>query len=210
MVQAAFCSICRDEPALPIGMRRGFIRNLAHQIDNQQTVLERRPPDFWRPAPLSAAEVELEKRQKVSRDNENFPRVPAPIAVSLIWRKPVRHRSSLRRWRSPGIRARARFAAGSSICRWFATLAGTNGLQIGRPPADRQQHEQSPITLVPGGRTATFSPAHNQAAVMVVHPPFPTPAALDHDYILHGRPNIGGCRSFQGKSVDRHAMRAVG
>jgi hypothetical protein len=61
------------------------------------------------------------------------------------------------------------------------------GPRLYRPATDRQQHEQAPITLVAGSRTATFAPVHDQLAIIVMHPPLPTPAALGYSHFHHAR-----------------------
>ena len=55
------------------------------------------------------------------------------------------------------------------------------------PATDRQHHEEGPVTLVAGSRTATFTPVHDQRAIVVVHPPLPTPAALGYSHFHHAR-----------------------
>lgn len=68
------------------------------------------------------------------------------------------------------------------------TLADlSRGLRVGRKSADGQQHEQIPVALVPGSRTAAFPSTHHKPAGLVVEPPFPVPAALDHHNMHHVR-----------------------
>ena len=62
------------------------------------------------------------------------------------------------------------------------------GVPEGRgPPAHGQQHEQVPVALIAGSRTGAFAPAHDRRAIVVVHPPLPTPAAPGYNHFHHVR-----------------------
>jgi hypothetical protein len=83
------------------------------------------------------------------------------------------------------------------ICCW-ESLGSPEGRA---PPADGQQHEQAAVTLVAGSRTGAFAPVHQQRAVLVVHPPLPTTAALGYSHFHHGGKTPNGLGYFEAEFV---------
>jgi hypothetical protein len=68
-------------------------------------------------------------------------------------------------------------------------------------PADGQQQEQAPVTLVAGSRTGTFAPVHDQRPILIAHPPLPTAAALGYSHFHHGGKTPNGPDYFKAETI---------
>src|SRR6476646_3296153 len=106
------------------------------------------------------------------RRSANAPRGTVIVRLSRL----ARLRSELTRPRPAGARIRLI---------WRLETLGCP--EARRPPADGQQQEQAPVALVAGSRAATLAPVHEQRAIVVVHPPLPTAAALGYSHFHHAR-----------------------
>ncbi|MEH2623763.1 hypothetical protein V1292_001818 [Bradyrhizobium sp. AZCC 1719] len=167
------------------------VRHFANEIDDQETMLERGLLDLHRLASGTAVRGRnrIRKRQKSFKWGSRIFGWAQRITEGLIGSEAVQC--------SPGRRCSDVPIRTNATDRRFAVLAQTESLLGARSLADRQQHEKAPITLVPGGRTGAFASAHDHPAILVLHAPFPTPAALGHDHVVHARRDIRRCYLFQ-------------
>jgi len=74
------------------------------------------------------------------------------------------------------------------------------------PPADGQQHEETPVTLIAGSRTATLAAVHEQRAVVRENPPLPTAAALGYSHFHHVRQDTERRELFKAVPISLRTM----